>query len=350
MKEAFHPCPVLHPPAAYLEKVLTPHGAAQAEQENWYASDLHVHSFCSGDVLPAPSNDPSRLYEEARKKRLKYITFTDHDTMDAYDRVGWDREGLVPGVEFRILDKEEVGHTIHVNVYLLDKHQFKELKGYAHMDSRLDRFLDFLNKNDLPHVYNHPFWFEEGEKPNPEGVIRTAKRFPVLEYNRGRIRPLNLLALALAEEYKAGIVACSDSHTAENMGIARTYSKGDTFRDYFSHIAEGDGHILPLDMALPRLVDESNQWIELILGADQMMDREQAAAFATGVRPLDWLLGSIAGDGVMSNPRLRRNLIRLLRWVSNAGIIQSFYIRAQDMTASRITMELGLPGTILDTA
>jgi len=350
MKEAFHPCSILHPPAEYLDKILTPHRAAQAERDNWHPSDLHVHSFCSGDVLPAPENDPLRLYEEGRKKGLRYITFTDHDTMDAYDRVGWEREGLVPGVEFKILDKEEVGHTIHVNVYLLDKHQFEELKGFAHKDNSLDRFLDFLHENDLPHVYNHPFWFEEGEKPNPEGVIRTARRFPVLEYNRGRIRSLNLLALALAEEYGTGIVACSDSHTAESMGIARTYSKGDTFREYFSRIAEGEAYILPLDMTLPRLVDESNQWIELILSVDQVTDHDHAAAFDMDMRPLDWLLRSMAGDGLMSKPWFRRNLRRLLHAVSNAGIIQSFYIRAQDTTASRITRQLGLSGTILDPA
>jgi predicted metal-dependent phosphoesterase TrpH len=350
MKEALQRCPILHPPASYFEKILTPQRAAWVEQENWYASDLHVHSFCSGDVLPAPENDPLRLYEEGRRRGLKYITVTDHDTMDAYDRLGWEREGLVPGVEFKILDKQEVGHTIHVNVYLLDKHQFGELDGIARRENSLDRFLAFLQENDLPHVYNHPFWFEEGERPNPEGVIRTAKRFPVLEYNRGRIRSLNLLALALAEEYETGIVASSDSHTAENMGIARTYAKGDTFREYFSRIAEGNAYILPLDMTLPRLVEESNQWIELILGVDQMTYGEQIAAFDMNVKPLDWILRSMAGDGLMSKPWFRRTLRRLLRAGSDAGVIQSFYIRGQDTVASRITRDLGLSGNLLDAA
>jgi hypothetical protein len=217
----------------------------------------------------------------------------------------------------------------------------------ARREGNLEHFLDFLRTNELPHTYNHPFWFEEGERPNPEAVVRVAGRFPAIEYNRGRIRPLNLLALALAEEYRAGIVACSDSHTGETLGLARTYSRGDTFREFFSNIRAGNACILPLDMNLPRLVKESNQWINLILSTDQMIDPEQAAAFDMGVRPLEWLFNVVATQGVAGKPRLKRHLRRLLETVSNAGVIQSFYIRSQGAVASRVTRELGL-STLLD--
>jgi hypothetical protein len=339
--------PLLHPPAVYLEKILDPGLAPRMAGEGWHAADLHVHSFCSEDVLPVPATDPRRMYEEGRRRGLKYITFTDHDTMDAYDLLGWEREGLVPGVEFKILDRREVGHTIHVNVYMLDKQQFRELLAMARKDGNLERFLDFLQTNDLPHTYNHPFWFEFGEKPNPEAVIRVARRFPVIEYNRGRIRPLNLLALALAEEHRAGVVACSDSHTGETMGLARTYAKGDSFREFFTNVRDGNAYILPLDMTLPRLVKEANQWIDLILSVDQMIDQEQAAAFDMGVRPLEWLLNSMAAHGIASRPWFKRNLRWLLRAVSNAGIIQSIHLRAQDSIASRMTRQLGLPARLL---
>jgi hypothetical protein len=81
-----------------------------------------------------------------------------------------------------------------------------------------------------------------------------------------------------------------------------------------------------------------------------MADREQVAAFNMDVKPLDWLIRSMAGDGLMSKPWIRRTLRRLLRALSNPGVIQSFYIRGQDTVASRITRELGLSGTILDAA
>ncbi len=340
---------VLHPPAVYLEKLLTPDRAAQLAGQGWHSADLHVHSFSSDDVLPVPATDPRKLYEEARSRGLQYITFTDHDTMDAYGLVGWEREGLVPGVEFKILDRREVGHTIHVNVYLLDQQQFRKLLDIARKARSLELFLDYLRSHDLPHIFNHPFWFEEGEKPNPEAVIRVAKQFPVIEYNRGRIRPLNLLALALAEEYRAGIVACSDAHTGETMGLARTYAKGDTFREFFNNIRQGNAYILPLDMTLPRLVNEANQWIDLVLSVDQLIDQEQAAAFDMGVRPLEWLLHSMATNGLASRPWFKRNLRRLLRAVSYIGFFQSFYIRSQDSIASRMTRQLGL-SALLDVA
>ena len=30
----------------------------------------------------------------------------------------------------------------------------------------LELLLTYLNDNDLPYTYNHPFWFEFGEQPN----------------------------------------------------------------------------------------------------------------------------------------------------------------------------------------
>lgn len=64
--------------------------------------DLHVHSSCSYDVPPVQTMHPAVLFEKAKSQGLDYVTFTDHDTIKAYDLLGWDREGLVPGVEISI--------------------------------------------------------------------------------------------------------------------------------------------------------------------------------------------------------------------------------------------------------
>ncbi len=113
-------------------------------KEGWHQADLHVHTYYSHDVLPSKFLDPIVLYEKARKRGMKYITFTDHDNMDAYDRVGWTREGLVPGVEIKIKDVKNVGHSIHVNVYELNKLQFKELMEIAKI------------KQDIRNIHNLP--------------------------------------------------------------------------------------------------------------------------------------------------------------------------------------------------
>src|SRR3974377_1715937 len=82
--------------------------------EGWHRADLHVHTLCSYDVVKAPWLHPEALYRKAREMGLKYVTFTDHDTMRAYDMIGWEREALVPGVEIKIKDPKAVGHTLHV--------------------------------------------------------------------------------------------------------------------------------------------------------------------------------------------------------------------------------------------
>jgi predicted metal-dependent phosphoesterase TrpH len=146
------------PGYAYEPKFCSREQAEELMHNGWGAIDLHVHTWCSYDVLPLKNLDPLALYEKARQKGFRLVTFTDHDTMDAYDRVGWTREGIVPGVEIKILDPERVGHTLHINVYELNKKQFLELEEIAVKDQNLETFIDYLRDNDLCYVYNHPFF------------------------------------------------------------------------------------------------------------------------------------------------------------------------------------------------
>ena len=67
-------------------------------REGWKKADLHVHSACSYDVPPVEAMRPEILFEKAKAQGLDFVTFTDHDTVKAYDMLGWDRMGLVTGV------------------------------------------------------------------------------------------------------------------------------------------------------------------------------------------------------------------------------------------------------------
>jgi len=64
--------------------------------EGWAAADLHVHTLHSYDVIPTRQVDPLTLYHKAQRLGMTFIAFTDHDSMDAYDQIGWTREGFVP--------------------------------------------------------------------------------------------------------------------------------------------------------------------------------------------------------------------------------------------------------------
>ncbi len=68
-------------------------------EKGWKRADLHVHTTCSFDVLPAKDlNPPLSLYEKSLEIGMDFVTFTDHDTVEAYEILGWDREKLTPGL------------------------------------------------------------------------------------------------------------------------------------------------------------------------------------------------------------------------------------------------------------
>jgi predicted metal-dependent phosphoesterase TrpH len=322
-------------------RIISTEEAYSLAYEGWLASDLHVHTCFSEDVLTLPCNAPEALYGESKKRGLAYISFTDHDTMDAYDRIGWEREGLIPGVEIRILDKKAVGHTIHVNVYLLDKWHCNELLSIARKKRCLELFLEFLREHALPHTYNHPFWFEAGEKPHLEVVPEIAALFPALEYNRGRVARINRLAVSLAEKTGKGIVACSDSHSFENLGIARTYSKGKDFRQYFGNICKGNAYILPHDLTAQGLTQEVNEWICKIFEYDSTTIAKPFAG-AAGRKRLDLLLNMFGSTRFFSVPWLKGTMRSLLHLVSNSGVIQYLYVQSQNSLALQIERQLNL--------
>lgn len=304
------------------------------------AADLHVHSFYSEDVLPAPSNDPIRLYEEAKRRGLQFLSITDHETMDAYNRVGWEREGLVPGVEMSILDRKNVGHTIHVNVYLLTSAQFKALKDLASKKRDLESFLAFLASERLPHTYNHPFWFERGEKPNFSAVLEVAKLFPVLEYNRGRTRSLNRLALALANHYGKGVVACSDSHTGRTLASVCTYAAGESFQEFFDNVRAGRSWIQAEDMTIRSLVEEVNEWIRQFFARSPLGVNSEPVPSGLGRKSFGWLLGLRKRGGLIGDNLLWKHFERCLFALSNSALIQSLYVHSQEALALRILRQL----------
>jgi hypothetical protein len=212
-------------------QVLRVEEARNLVTDGWAAADLHVHTLYSYDVIPTRQVDPLTLYHKARGLGMTYIAFTDHDTMDAYDQIGWTREGLVPAVEVKILDPKKVGHTIHINIFALDRGQFREILKIARIAQDLERLVAYLKTENLPYTFNHPFWHEPGEKPNLRAILDIVDLFPILEYNMGRIARINKQALKLAQAKGRGIVATTDTHVGE-IGRAFSIARGGTFMEF----------------------------------------------------------------------------------------------------------------------
>ena len=307
-------------------------------KEGWHQADLHVHTYYSYDVLPSTFLDPIFLYEKARRRGMKYITFTDHDNMDAYDRVGWTREGLVPGVEIKIKDAKNVGHSIDVNVYELNKLQFKELMEIAKIKQNIFMFITYLKENNLPFVYNHPFWYNHGEKPNFKVIHSILKLFPVTEYNMHRVWQKNVLTLKLAEKYGKGIIATTDTHVGD-IGRASTFAKGETFREYFHNIAEGRVYLNPQDLTSEILKDELATWIDLVFNLD--IERLEKVVY-TQVRGVNYFINLFSRGAFENYPLVRKSAEHFLSALAKSGAPAFCYLKLQNILVYKMNRQLRL--------
>lgn len=226
--------------------------------------DFHVHTSASYDVISRKRFSPKVNYLRAKKRGMHYVPITDHDTIDGVNQI-IGLEGVISGCEFTLYDKKEVGHTIHVNVYELDKKLFTELKKIS-SEGNLFQFLDLVRKENLPNIYNHLFYPENDEIISLDSVRNVASEFPVLEYNMGLPKIYNKMVLDLAKEFEKGLVATSDSHGRE-IGLAYTLAKGDTFREYFKNISLGNSVIVPRDLSPKAIQRTINDLIKGVYGA-----------------------------------------------------------------------------------
>ncbi len=267
---------------------------------------------------------------------MDYVTFTDHDTLRAYDLLSPDTKGLVRGVEIKIRDAGLVGHTIHVNVYDLDNEQFLELKEIAG-NGDLRSFLACLMREDLPFVYNHPLWFEPNEQPNLEVIPFLFELFPVVEYNMHRIRRKNEIIMELAGRFGNGLVASTDTHSGM-VAQAYTISPGESFREFFRNIQSGNSCLVVKDLTKQDLVQETNALIDQIFSSDRLCKSE---GYSTGVCHLDRLINILSSERLKNFPRIYKAAFHAAQRVSNSGLPASLYLRLENSLLPEIERTLG---------
>ncbi len=305
-------------------KIMSHEQAEIYRKQGWKAADLHVHTLCSPDVIPDRSMHPDALYHRAKERGMDFVTFTDHDTMRAYDLLTGELEGLVTGVEMRIKDLDLAGHTIHINVYDLSVEQFLELKVISEQGD-LRSFINYLVKNNLPYIYNHPLWFEHKERPNLAAIPDLVKLFPVLEYNMHRVHRKNEITMALARRYNKGLAASTDSH-AGNLGQVYTLSHGDSFREFFENICNGSSYIVVKDLTKHDIIQEMNRWIELIFSPDIPGETKE---YSLGVSYLDKIISVLSGETIRSFPWICKTAQRASHKISNSGLPALLYLRSE---------------------
>jgi predicted metal-dependent phosphoesterase TrpH len=308
--------------------------------QGWAAADLHVHTWCSYDVVPVPYNDPLFLYEKAVRAGMKFITFTDHDTMDAYDQIGWTRERIVSGVEIKILDRRHVGHTVHINVYQLGHKIFLELEEIAAKSGSIELLIACIQSHRLPYIYNHPFWHEPNEKLNVGAVFEVMPLFPVLEYNMGRVNPLNQIAVYLARSAGKGLVAATDTHSGR-IAEAYTLARGDSFAGFMAEIRAGRSLLVSQDLTLARLTSEVLDRLNCMFNQEHWQFAKPGYSLETGIGILDDHIQRIILDTARENSTVKKMLKWLMTGVALSKIPHSLYIRSQNLLAESVL--LGMP-------
>jgi len=317
-------------------RILNVEEARNLVADGWAAADLHVHTLHSYDVIPTRQVDPLTLYQKARRLGMTYIAFTDHDSMDAYDQMGWTREGLVPAVEVKILDPKKVGHTVHINVFALDRGQFCEILKIARLAQDLERLVAYLKDEHLRFTFNHPFWHEPGEKLNLRAICDIVELFPVLEYNMGRIARINKQALRLAQARGRRIVATTDTHVGE-IGRAFTIARGGTFVEFFDQIQIGQSFIVPADLNISRLKKETTIRIRQLFDKAGWLYPKDSLAIDTGSAILDGIIARLANARPDTPGFAKKILEIILEAASRSGIPGSLYFRSQRNLADQIS-------------
>lgn len=315
------------------KKLITSERAAELIEEGWKRADLHVHTTCSFDVLPVKELHPESLYKTTLDMGMDYITFTDHDTIEAHEILGWDKEKLVSGAEMSVRDLEFAGHALHINVFELDAEEFIELQEISEIERDLKSFVRYLKRHRFPYVYNHPFWFELGQEPDLNAIPRLTKLFPVLEYNMHELKQKNEFTIALAERFGKGIAATTDTHTGK-PGQVYTLAKGDNFREFFKNIEKGKSYIVTEDLTRELLIDEMNTWIDLIFEKSQK--NRDIKGYLTGIKPLDAIVKVSRSALLSCSPRLNRTAMNLLYVISNSGLPASYYLYSNENLVKKI--------------
>ncbi len=317
-----------------MQKIIPSDKAAELLENGWSKADLHVHTCCSYDVPASKCTRPENLMKKGLQEGLDFITFTDHDTVKGYDVMGWNRKKLTTGVELSITDMTNVGHTVHINAFEFDKDQYAEMESIVQKDQDIYKLLDYFRDNDILHIYNHPFWFKPGEKPNIFAVTELAKHFPVIEYNMQDLKQKNFFSMLLAQRYGKGMAVTTDSHTGR-IGRVYTVARGDTFREYFRNIEKGRAYLMIDEQIWKHISNELNAWVELIFNMEKRPSGYDD--YSTGVNTFDKVVNLIGSEKMEKYPRFNNITMNLAQHFLGSGLPFLLYRISKQPQVSRIS-------------
>ncbi|MEI7473231.1 MAG: PHP domain-containing protein [bacterium] len=135
-----------------------------SENDYYENANFHIHSTCSDGLL-----SPEAIIKNAVKLNLKYISITDHNTLDAYKSFDCFNQAnlqVITGVEFDCWHKGTLLHILGYGVDINNK-ELNSLCGKKNIEKRADvvRFfnqrgakqvIDFIKKAGGTAILAHP--------------------------------------------------------------------------------------------------------------------------------------------------------------------------------------------------
>ncbi len=164
--------------------------------------DLHVHSRFSTDSgsfalrrarLGESYTDPRRLYDVCRTRGMRFVTISDHNTLEGALRIAELPDTFLSEEVTTRFPEDDV--VLHVLVWNLDETDHRDLQPYRGSVYELQAF---LADRGLAHGLAHPL-YRMGPTLTPSHIERLMLLFGVWEGRNGaRPRPHNELACSLA--------------------------------------------------------------------------------------------------------------------------------------------------------
>ncbi len=216
--------------------------------------DLHVHTSRSDGL-----DDPRTVVELARRKGLRVLAVTDHDTVAGgveAARYGGRDIIVVPGVEVSSRD----GHILCLGV-----EEEPRLKG-----ARAEDVVEWCRSRGGVIVYAHPFGYLLRASTVPRSRIEEVARIvDAIEAINGRtFARFNAEAIRLARSLGKPMTAGSDAHVAKQVGSVRCVVRREvsSVDDVLRAVRAGQVDPLgPMPRALDVVASIVGRRIELVL-------------------------------------------------------------------------------------
>jgi len=229
--------------------------------------DLHLHTRHSNRsaewllrrfAFPDSYSDPLDLYRMLRQASMRYVTFTDHNTIDGCLEIA-ERPGVFISVEVTTYFPED-RCKVHLLVWNITEAQFRIIDRAR---ENLFDLVDYLREEKIAHALAHPFYdingkltrshieqlmllFKvlEGFNGYRDGLLSSTVRFVAPRLTRDRIEQLanqyNIEPVG-QEPWIKIIVGGSDDHGGIYAGQTYTEVSGpaESPADFFRQIMEG---------------------------------------------------------------------------------------------------------------